>query len=52
VVAEGVETAQHERLVREEGCEAMQGYRLGRPMPLQDILALGAEQGIPLGEGR
>ncbi len=52
VVAEGVETAQHERLVREEGCEAMQGYRLGRPTPLEDILALGAERGISLGEER
>jgi diguanylate cyclase (GGDEF)-like protein/PAS domain S-box-containing protein len=46
VVAEGVETAQHERLVREEGCEAMQGLRLGVPAPLAEILKLGAQRGI------
>ncbi|MGH7287464.1 MAG: EAL domain-containing protein, partial [Myxococcota bacterium] len=49
VVAEGVETALHERLVREEGCEAMQGYRLGVPAPLREILKLGAQLGIALG---
>jgi EAL domain-containing protein (putative c-di-GMP-specific phosphodiesterase class I) len=49
VVAEGVETADHERLVREEGCEAMQGYRLGRPAPLEEILAVGTERGAPRG---
>jgi len=46
VVAEGVETALHERLVREEGCEAMQGFRLGVPSPLAEILKLGAQRGI------
>ena len=33
VIAEGVEDAQQERLVRDEGCDAMQGYWLGRPLP-------------------
>jgi diguanylate cyclase (GGDEF)-like protein len=51
VVAEGVETAQHERLVREEECEAMQGYRLGVPAPLCDVLQLGVERGAPLESG-
>jgi EAL domain-containing protein (putative c-di-GMP-specific phosphodiesterase class I) len=51
VVAEGVETAQHERLVREEECEAMQGYRLGVPAPLGDVLQLGVERGAPLETG-
>jgi diguanylate cyclase (GGDEF)-like protein len=45
VVAEGVETAAHERLVREEGCDAMQGYRLGVPASLAEILRQGAQRG-------
>jgi EAL domain-containing protein (putative c-di-GMP-specific phosphodiesterase class I) len=49
VVAEGVETAQHERLVRELGCEAMQGYRLGMPSPLAQVMRLGGQVGIALG---
>jgi diguanylate cyclase (GGDEF)-like protein len=48
VVAEGVETALHEQLVRQVGCEAMQGYRLGRPAPLHEILTAGPERGAPL----
>jgi diguanylate cyclase (GGDEF)-like protein/PAS domain S-box-containing protein len=31
VIAEGVENAEQERLVRSEGCDAMQGFWLGRP---------------------
>jgi EAL domain-containing protein (putative c-di-GMP-specific phosphodiesterase class I) len=39
VIAEGVETqAQREHLHR-QGCDAYQGYLLGRPMPLQDFEA-------------
>lgn len=49
VVAEGVETALHERLVREEGCDAMQGYRLGMPTPLAGALKLGGLLGTTLG---
>ncbi len=51
VVAEGVETANHERLVREEGCDAMQGYRLGRPAPLAATLRLGTHCGVSLDRG-
>ena len=37
VIAEGVETQdQHEHLHR-QGCDAYQGYLLGRPMPLGDF---------------
>ncbi|HHG5368195.1 TPA: putative bifunctional diguanylate cyclase/phosphodiesterase [Pseudomonas aeruginosa] len=32
-VAEGVETREHLERVRREGCEEVQGYLLGRPMP-------------------
>lgn len=38
VVAEGVETQQQCRWLKEHGCEVMQGYLLGRPMPA-DMLA-------------
>ena len=31
VVAEGVETAPQDRLLRELGCDLMQGYFYGRP---------------------
>jgi predicted signal transduction protein with EAL and GGDEF domain len=36
--AEGVETAEQLRLVRQAGCTAAQGYYFGHPMPLADIL--------------
>jgi diguanylate cyclase (GGDEF)-like protein len=37
-VAEGVETAEHLRLVREAGCDLVQGYLLGHPMPADQVL--------------
>ncbi len=37
-VAEGVETAEHLRMVREAGCDLAQGYLLARPMPASDVL--------------
>jgi diguanylate cyclase (GGDEF)-like protein len=36
--AEGVETEEQLRLVREAGCETVQGYLLGRPMPFADAM--------------
>lgn len=33
VVAEGVETRDHVAILRELGCDTLQGYALGRPMP-------------------
>ncbi|MBW6419902.1 EAL domain-containing protein [Rhizobium sp. XQZ8] len=33
VVAEGVETADHVRILRDLGCDRLQGYALARPMP-------------------
>ena len=32
VVAEGVETPEQEAFLRDEGCDALQGYRVGRPV--------------------
>lgn len=37
VVAEGVETAGQFALLRSQGCDEMQGYYLGRPMPANKI---------------
>jgi diguanylate cyclase (GGDEF)-like protein len=39
VVAEGVETDLATRLVTEMGCDVIQGFGLGRPMPLDQVLA-------------
>jgi diguanylate cyclase (GGDEF)-like protein/PAS domain S-box-containing protein len=37
VVAEGVETADQLAKLREEGCDEVQGYYFGRPMPAQQF---------------
>jgi len=37
VVAEGVETAGQVSLLREYGCNLVQGYHFGRPMPAADV---------------
>ncbi|MBN2369339.1 MAG: EAL domain-containing protein [Vicinamibacteria bacterium] len=37
VVAEGVETEEHLRLLRLAECDAVQGYLLGRPAPLAEL---------------
>jgi len=36
-VAEGIETPEHLRMVREAGCDMAQGWLLGRPMPAEEI---------------
>ncbi len=40
VVAEGVEDEAQEDLVRREGCDAMQGYLVSRPQPIDQVLEL------------
>jgi EAL domain-containing protein (putative c-di-GMP-specific phosphodiesterase class I) len=37
VTAEGVETDDQLAAVRGEGCDSVQGYYIGRPMPLADF---------------
>lgn len=37
VIAEGVETAQHQAFLSELGCKAYQGYLYGRPMSIEDF---------------
>jgi EAL domain-containing protein (putative c-di-GMP-specific phosphodiesterase class I)/GGDEF domain-containing protein len=39
VTAEGVETATALSLLAQMGCDAAQGYFIGRPMPLNDLIA-------------
>lgn len=39
VVAEGVETAAHVAIMRDLGCDVLQGYALARPMPAKMIPA-------------
>jgi diguanylate cyclase (GGDEF)-like protein len=43
VVAEGVETATEEALLRRAGVHEVQGFRYGRPMPLEALEAMFAE---------
>ena len=42
-VAEGIETAEQARAVRDAGCRFGQGYFLGRPMPVHELVTLVAE---------
>jgi diguanylate cyclase (GGDEF)-like protein/PAS domain S-box-containing protein len=40
VVAEGVETEDQMRWLKDLGCDVLQGYRLGRPLPARDVETL------------
>lgn len=40
VIAEGVESEAHERLLQEYGCKEAQGYLYGRPMPAEQLLQM------------
>ena len=40
IVAEGVETQQQLGFLSEEGCDAVQGYLIGRPAPISQFAAL------------
>jgi len=33
VIAEGVETLEHEKFLMEEGCDEVQGFRYAKPVP-------------------
>ncbi len=45
-LAEGVETEEHVQFLRSIGCERIQGYYYGKPMPMCDILNHLREKGI------
>ena len=47
VVAEGVEEPRMAQLLREAGCNELQGYLFARPMPAADLLAWMAEREEP-----
>jgi len=40
VIAEGVETREQMEFLRENGCDALQGYLLGRPTTAEEISRL------------
>ena len=37
IVAEGVETMEHARLLRDLGCDILQGYAFAKPMAGEDL---------------
>lgn len=38
VIAEGVETMEHATILRDLGCDTLQGYALARPMPSEELM--------------
>ncbi len=40
IIAEGVETAEQERFLKDRACDQMQGYLLSKPVPAEDIPAI------------
>ena len=44
VLAEGVETMEHARLLRQLGCDALQGYAFARPMSSDDLMSFVKER--------
>lgn len=44
VIAEGVETQEHVEILRDLGCETLQGYALARPMAAADLLPYLSEE--------
>ncbi len=51
-LAEGVETAEQADFLRSSGCEMMQGYLFGRPLPFDESLKACEEKGIGIEEAR
>ena len=49
VIAEGVETKEQLELLREQGCNEIQGYYFSKPLPAEDFLKL-LESGKNLGD--
>ena len=37
IVAEGVETRQHAEILRDLGCDILQGYAFAKPMPREAL---------------
>lgn len=47
VIAEGVETQEHGKLLLQLGCEQAQGYGIARPMPAEALLGWAADWSAP-----
>jgi diguanylate cyclase (GGDEF)-like protein/PAS domain S-box-containing protein len=45
VLAEGVETLEHARILRDLGCQSLQGYAFARPMPAEEIASFVRQRG-------
>jgi EAL domain-containing protein (putative c-di-GMP-specific phosphodiesterase class I) len=37
VIAEGVETMAHASILKELGCDVLQGFALAKPMPFEEV---------------
>ena len=52
VVAEGVETAEQQAFLLEQGCTLAQGYHFARPLPANQVMPLFSQRGWPAGKAR
>jgi EAL domain-containing protein (putative c-di-GMP-specific phosphodiesterase class I) len=52
IVAEGVETQEQLSFLADEGCDAVQGYFLGRPAPIEQYAALVGRNGTAMHPAR
>jgi EAL domain-containing protein (putative c-di-GMP-specific phosphodiesterase class I) len=50
IVAEGVETQEQLSFLADEGCDAVQGYFLGKPQPIGHYAALVGRSAVNDGE--
>jgi diguanylate cyclase (GGDEF)-like protein/PAS domain S-box-containing protein len=50
VLAEGVETAEQHTMLRERGCDEVQGYLLGRPLPIESYAEAVGREAVAGGE--
>ena len=44
VIAEGVESMEHARILRDLGCDALQGYAFAMPMPSEELMKFVREE--------
>lgn len=49
-IAEGIETDSRMQLLRTLGCDRLQGYKIGKPMPAEEFFARYAPSGAPAAE--